>query len=82
MTPAPGNVEGFTHVTADAYACCGQVCRTQQNRVGEGARGFILPPLLIALVILAYWIVPALQSNTEDGKQPTGGAHVRDPTNR
>jgi hypothetical protein len=50
--------------------------------VGKLLAIFIVPPLLVVLVILAFWIVPALQSNTEDGRQPTGGARLHEPTNR
>jgi hypothetical protein len=43
---------------------------------------FIVPPLLVVLVLLAFWIIPGLQANTEDGRQPTGGARLHEPTNR
>jgi hypothetical protein len=43
---------------------------------------FIVPPLVIVLMILGIWLGITLQSDTEDGKQPTGGAHLNDPTNR
>jgi hypothetical protein len=56
----------------------------ERSKVGLGKllAIFFLPPLLIVMVLLAFWIIPALQSNTEDGKQPTGGARLHEPTNR
>jgi hypothetical protein len=53
-----------------------------KSGVGKLLAIVILPALLILLIVLGGWFGLVLQSNTEGGKQPTGGAHLNDPTNR